>query len=416
MKPGKLKHYINSIDLQNHKRTEAILQRVVSQYLSDVNEPYKHRYELQNFNSKEIERMLTMFENSRSGIRKLSLLLISLVLMNPQSKIFFLEKCGLSLVTGKTFLTRLKYVSNFASSKTIAFRHMRNIMGELKQHPVLSPKVLFWFIPLEISERVISDLFIPRIRTFYISDIKVFSNVVDLSYIPDPVFNLCGVEFSKMDQQAKKMAIRAPKQNMQPFSHSAISHVRKSNRPSHIETKSRGSKNYFQNSTRSTIIKTNRDYSKSSANQPGQKEYRHSQIKMQRPSGRVKAKGISGWGNHRKNGYENKSGMPLKSEIKMRGKEIRRHTMMGQTGNHFGRTSKISTKNGSYKIKSPYRNTKKKNFQINNGGISSMHEVLGTGQITRHNDLFNSGIYNKKKGRSTYGKLHLKNSRKSAKS
>ena len=40
MKPGKLKQYINSIDLQNHKRTEAILQRVVSQYLSDPHEPF----------------------------------------------------------------------------------------------------------------------------------------------------------------------------------------------------------------------------------------------------------------------------------------------------------------------------------------------------------------------------------------
>lgn len=416
MKPGKLKHYINSIDLQNHKRTEAILQRVVSQYLSDVQQPYKYRYELQNFNSKEIERMLTMFENSRSGIRKLSLLLISLVLMNPQSKIFFLEKCGLSLVTGKTFLTRLKYISNFSSSKPIAFRHMRNIMGELKQYPVLNTGVLFWFIPLEISDRVINDLFIPRIRTFFISDIKVFSNVVDLSYIPDPVFNLCGVEFSKLDQQAKKKAIRTPMSNPQPFSHSAISHTRKSKRSSHVDQKTKGSKNYFQNSTRSTIIKGNRDYSKSSTYQQAKKDYRQPQLKIQRPSGRVKNKPSTGWGNQRNKIYENKSGMPLKPDMKLRNKEGRRFTMMGQTGNHFARANKISTKNGSYKIKSPYRNTRRKTYQINNGGMSSMQEVLGTGQTARHNELFNSGVYNKKKGRSTYSKLHLKNSRKSAKS
>ena len=405
MKPGKLKQYINSIDLQNHKRTEAILQRVVSQYLSDPHEPFKTRYELQEFNSKEIERMLTMFENSRSGIRKLSLVLISLVLMNSQSKIFFLEKCGLSLVTGKTFLTRLKYVSNFSSSMLLAFRHMQAILGELKQTPVLGADVLFWYIPLDIEDRSISDLFLPRVRTFRVSDIKVFSNVVDLSYLPDPVFNLCGVEFSKMDQRAKMMAIRARAPH--PFSHSAISHTRKGGRSSQINSSGKGKDHgdYFQYSTRSTVLKSKKEYSKYA--NVCKKEFRHSAVTPKDGAYSNKIKMTSNWGGPRKSPFD--PAMPLKSETKARNRDVRRHIMMGPTGAHMGRTSKVSGK----QVRSPY--TKRKTFKFNGGGISSMQEVLGEDQRTNTKEMFGSRVYAKKKGRSTYGKLHLKNSRKSAK-
>lgn len=84
-------------------------------------------------------------------------------------------------------------------------------------------------------------------------------------------------------------------------------------------------------------------------------------------------------------------------------------------GSQLGKTTKFSSKNGSYKIKSPYTNTKRKTFNFNGGGISSMHEVMGNNGSSRSKDLFESRVYNKKKGRSTYSKLHLKNSRKSAK-
>lgn len=414
MKPGKLKYYINSINLQNHKRTEAVLQRLVSQYLSDLKQPFKHRYELQDFNSKEIERMLTMFENSRSGIRKLSLILITLVLMNSQSKIFFLEKCGLSLVTGKTFLTRLKYVSNFSSSMSIAFRHMRAILNELKQTPTLSNEVLFWYIPLEIKNRTINDLFLPRVKTFRISDIKLVSDVVDLSQLPDPVFNLCGIEFSSLDQRAKMMAIQTPKS--QPFSHSAISHTRKSKRSERREPVKNNAKDYMQHSTRSTIIKSNREYTKSNAFQPTKKTYRNSLMKTKSPIGRQKVQVASGWNSQRKNPYENKSGIPLKMDIKGRNREVRRHTMMGHTGNYKGRGSKVNQKNGSHNRKSPYSNNKRNTFNFNGGTISSMHEVLGSDKMNKHKDLFGSKVYNKRSGKTTYSKLSMKNSRKSAKS
>jgi hypothetical protein len=334
--------------------------------------------------------------------------------MNSQSKIFFLEKCGLSLVTGKTFLTRLKYVSNFSSSMPIAFRHMRAILNELKQTPVLSNEVLFWYIPLEIQNRTINDLFLPRVKTFRISDIKLVSDVVDLSQLPDPVFNLCGIEFSSLDQRAKMMAIQTPK--IQPFSHSAISHTRKSKRNERREPIKNNAKDYMQKSTRSTIIKSNREYTKSNAYQPIKKTYRHSLMKTKAPSGRQKIQVPSGWNSQRKNHYENKSGMPLKMEPKVRQREVRRHTMMGQTGNYKGRSSKISVKNGSQKGKSPYSNVKRKTFNFNGGTISSMHEVLGSDNMAKQKDLFGSKVYSKRAGRTTYSKLNMKNSRKSAKS
>lgn len=412
MKPGKLKFYINSIDLQNHKRTEAILHRLVTQYLCDSQQSYKHRYELQNFNSKEIERMLTMFENSRSGIRKLSLVLISLVLMNSQSKIFFLEKCGLSLVTGKTFLTRLKYVSNFSSSMSVAFRHMRAIMAELKQTPVLSSEVLFWHIPLEIHNRTISDMFLPRVKTFRISNIKVVGDVVDLSQLPDPVFHLCGVEFSALDQRAKIVAIKKP--GNQPFSYSAISHTRKSNRVSQPEQK-QGVPEFLQNSTRSSILKPKRDYSKPRrAQQPMKKNIRYSMINNRESKGRPRSKTKTGWKSHRKNNFENKSGIPVKQEARARQRDVRRYSGMGQVGGYFPKGNKAPKKNGSQKSKGRYSQIKRKGYPANEGPISSMHEVVGSGNNMQPPQTFGSKVY-KKKGRSTFTNSSIKNSRKSAK-
>lgn len=413
MKPGKLKYYINSIDLQNHKRTEAILHRLVTQYLADGQQPFKHRYELQNFNSKEIERMLTMFENSRSGIRKLSLVLISLVLMNSQSKIFFLEKCGLSLVTGKTFLTRLKYVSNFSSSMGVAFRHMRAIMTELKQMPVLSSEVLFWHIPLEIHNRTISDMFLPRVKTFRISNIKIVGDVVDLSQLPDPVFHLCGIEFSAHDQRAKVVAIQNPAP--QAFSYSAISHTRKGNRLAKHDPVSKEVPDYMQHSTRSTIIKSNREYSKSRrVPQPNKKSIRYSLINNREKQTRPKSKTKTGWISHRKNNFENKSGIPVKQEARVRQREVRRYTVMGQTGGYFPKSNKGVKKNGSQKSKSPYSHVKRQGYQYKDAPISSMHDMVGPGGKMKPGQPYGSKIY-KKKGRSTFTKSNIKNSRKSAK-
>jgi len=292
---------------------------------------------------------------------------------------------------------------------------MRAILNELKQTPVLSNDVLFWYIPLEINNRTINDLFLPRVKTFRINDIKVANDIIDLSQLPDPVFNLCGIEFSSLDQRAKMMAIQVPKS--QPFSHSAISHTRKSKRNEIREPIKNNAKDYMQHSTRSTIIKSNRDYSKTNSyNQPIKKTYRHSLMKGKKPVGRHKMKVPSNWNSQRKHPYENKSGIPLKMDAKMRQRDVRRNTMMDQTGNYMGRNSKLSTKNGSYKGKSPYSNMKRKTFNFNGGAISSMHEVLGSDNMQKHKDLFGSKVYNKRKGRTTYSKLNMKKSRKSAKS
>ena len=85
-------NYISSINPEDRQKTERILKKIISKYMSDPRKPYLKRYELELFNSKDIEKLLTLLENSMSNIRKLTLLVIGLVLMNPLSKIFFLEK------------------------------------------------------------------------------------------------------------------------------------------------------------------------------------------------------------------------------------------------------------------------------------------------------------------------------------
>ena len=132
MEKGKLKMLLESITPDNRQKSEAILHKILSIYLRDPEKSYMNKYELESFNSKDIERLLTLLENSMSNIRKLSLLVIGLVLMNPLSKIFFLEKCGLSLIVGRFFLTRLKYVFNFSGGERIATRNVEKIMKILK--------------------------------------------------------------------------------------------------------------------------------------------------------------------------------------------------------------------------------------------------------------------------------------------
>ena len=60
----------------------------------------------------QIVKLLALLENESPRVRKLSLLFFALVVSNPKSKVYFLEKCGFGLSFGKVLFTRLKYLQN----------------------------------------------------------------------------------------------------------------------------------------------------------------------------------------------------------------------------------------------------------------------------------------------------------------
>ena len=64
---------------------------------------------MKKISSKELEKLLILMESKKSSnveinetdIRKLAMLALVLLISNPLSKIYFLEKCGLPLIDGK---------------------------------------------------------------------------------------------------------------------------------------------------------------------------------------------------------------------------------------------------------------------------------------------------------------------------
>ena len=196
-------NYISSINPEDRQKTERILKKIISKYMSDPRKSYAKRYELELFNSKDIEKLLTLLENSMSNIRKLTLLVIGLVLMNPLSKIFFLEKCGLSLVVGRCFLTRLKYVYNFSVNERNATKNVLKIMKILKISGKGPQGTMFWYISLDLERNRMPDDFHPQVHEFRVRDMFDNEGNLDLTLVPDPVYHLCGLEFFESDKKMK---------------------------------------------------------------------------------------------------------------------------------------------------------------------------------------------------------------------
>ena len=196
-------NYIVSINAEDRQKTEWILKKIITRCLNDPKKSYMRRYELELFNSKDIEKLLTLLENSMSNIRKLALLVIGLVLMNPLSKIFFLEKCGLSLVVGRFFLTRLKYVYNFSSNERHATKNVMKIMKILKVSGTGPKGTMFWYISLDLERNRMAEDFHPKVHEFRVRNMLDQDGNLDLSLVPDPVYHLCGLEFFESDKKLK---------------------------------------------------------------------------------------------------------------------------------------------------------------------------------------------------------------------
>jgi hypothetical protein len=81
---------------------------ITRNFLNDEKRSFIAEHLLKKISSKELEKLLILMESKRPSrnrsslaIRKLAMLALTLLISNPLSKVYFLEKCGLPLIDGK---------------------------------------------------------------------------------------------------------------------------------------------------------------------------------------------------------------------------------------------------------------------------------------------------------------------------
>lgn len=155
--------------------------------------------------SKEIKRVLYMYEHPKESIRKLVLVLLQILLFKPESKIHFIEKCALGFSEGIYILTRMKYIFKLIDDQMAVFCLIKEIKKffennitknmvqnkRVKGRPSFTQLILidfFWFYQLK-SNGVILLQFDPS-KIFIFDSFSHFlnsQNKIDLDMICDPL-------------------------------------------------------------------------------------------------------------------------------------------------------------------------------------------------------------------------------------
>lgn len=162
-------------------------------------------------------------------LRKLSMLVLTLLISNPLSKVYFLEKCGLPLCDGKIFLTRFKYLARSCKSidpcgNLLWFFNQQKariinpivVLMKIKSAkipPELSNNRLFWAFD-HGSGDLDSSINFSEINIDILNDLRDNEN---LDNVPDPLSNVLGVTFEpvellKIDRSHSPMTARSKNQ------------------------------------------------------------------------------------------------------------------------------------------------------------------------------------------------------------
>lgn len=200
MDSHQIKTFISSLSTSNEKSNEYILKKVAKMFFDDKSENYQTQFIIGQINSKDIEKLLTLLENKDKRIRKLTLLLLSFLLKNGKSKIYFLEKCGLGLKLGKIFLSRLKYLTLNIKDLGEAIKVLTTVIEEGRAN--VDKQSLFWYVPLVDREK--RTILTKNIQFCHFSLKNIEIDDVDEicpDNIPDPIYNLCGIDLTVFDLQ-----------------------------------------------------------------------------------------------------------------------------------------------------------------------------------------------------------------------
>jgi hypothetical protein len=191
-----IKQLTSALSLKEKSDTTKIMLKILDHFMTSSSE-FEDLFWLQFLNSKDITKLLSLLEDKDKNVRKITLLILVLFLLNEDSKLYFVEKCGLLTKTGKIFLTRLKYLKLNLGNTEQSIKVLNGIMNKKKTQN--NGKYLFWYIPLKFE----NDNNLENINfTFFDKNSIDFSQKnLNLLTIPDPIYNLCGIEIFNLKER-----------------------------------------------------------------------------------------------------------------------------------------------------------------------------------------------------------------------
>ena len=178
------------------KPVEEVLLKIIKLIMRDEQCNYRKCFLLEGINSTQMVKLLFFLEHENQTIRKLALFFFSLVVANPKSKVYFLEKCGFGLSYGKVLFTRLKYLQNALQKHPDSTGLVRSCLGSILNSKSIGKDALFWYVPISNIEELNVKL-----KVFYESDIeRQITEGWIVETMPDSIDSLCGFEFWEYDK------------------------------------------------------------------------------------------------------------------------------------------------------------------------------------------------------------------------
>lgn len=182
----KVRVLLQTLSIYFEGSQEYILWKIIKNF--QITDPTNFRKEfiLKKISSKELEKQLVLMESKNITLRKLSMFILTLLTTNKESKIYFLEKCGLPLNPGRIMLTRFKYLSRCCSDTDSI-----EILKALSQSPTKDTiDRLFWYVQHD-EESITNKKF--GMREVKISILNDQKDNESLKKLPDPIQNVVGI-------------------------------------------------------------------------------------------------------------------------------------------------------------------------------------------------------------------------------
>lgn len=177
--------------LKEKNNSEILLLNLHSLILEFNN--FSSSNQLSKISSTHLHSFYSLLEDRDRRIRKASLTLLCLILRNPEAKMEFLKKFGMTQIPSKIPITRMKYLSNEID--------VAELIASLKKPSAPSKGSLCWFLPYFARNFNVSET--SPIEYLEIYQLFDRTGAVSLELVPDPITNMCGIELLPEDVQTK---------------------------------------------------------------------------------------------------------------------------------------------------------------------------------------------------------------------
>lgn len=214
MSVNKFKLYLQTLT-SSTTSVEYLLKKILTVFLKEGDRVYMRENMLAGIRSKDISKLVSLLESEDQRVRKMTIVIISLILSNPLAKIIFMEKCGLSLIPGKVFLTRLKYLSKNVSPT--GFISLLLSLEKGQESEARNSHSLFWYIPMAA---LATDSKKSQLEYHFFEEYMLRQDEVgdfQLDSIPDPIFNICGFHASSSALEKNHLLANVPREDEDSF-------------------------------------------------------------------------------------------------------------------------------------------------------------------------------------------------------